>query len=66
MRTGGGAFPSKKRGGAESDGVCAPTDGSRAEPRETLFRSTLGEIKLTTEMKPEKKHTWLDVKEKEV
>jgi hypothetical protein len=55
MRTGGGAFPSKKRGGTpERDGVCAPT--------ETIFRSALGEIKLTTEMKPEKKHTWLDVK----
>jgi hypothetical protein len=53
MRTGGGGFPSKKRGGAESDGVCAPT--------ETIFRSSLGEIKLTTEFKEEKKHTWLDV-----
>jgi hypothetical protein len=36
--------------------------GIQAGGGETIFRSALGEIKLTTEMKPEKKHTWLDVK----
>jgi hypothetical protein len=36
--------------------------GIQAEGGETIFRSSLGEIKLTTEMKPEKKHTWLDIK----
>ena len=57
MRTGGGAFPSKKRGVTpQRDGVCI------AEPTETIFRSSFGEIKLTNEFKEDKRHNWLEVR----
>jgi hypothetical protein len=48
-------FPSKKRGGAEGDGVCIPAQ------TETIFRGPHGEIALTNEFKPEKKHGWLEI-----
>jgi hypothetical protein len=39
----------------------SPTNIATAQT-ETIFRSSLGEIKLTTEFKEDKKHNWLDVK----
>jgi hypothetical protein len=39
----------------------SPTNIATAQT-ETIFRSVLGEIKLTTEFKEDKKHNWLEVK----
>jgi len=48
-------FPSKKRGGAEGDGVCIPAQ------TQTIFRGPHGEIALTNEFKPEKNQGWLTI-----
>lgn len=60
----GGEFPSKKRGVAESDGVCIPA------ATETIFRGPRGatgparEMKLIrTEYKEDKKHGWLSTEQ---
>ena len=48
-------FPSKKRGGAEGDGVCIHAQ------TQTIFRGPHGEIALTNEFKPEKNQGWLTI-----